>query len=35
MARSAAYRKYQITINNPADNGFTHDIIKLSVLVYV
>ena len=28
MARSAAYRKYQITINNPADNGFTHDIIK-------
>lgn len=28
MARSAAYRKYQITINNPADKGFTHDIIR-------
>ena len=28
MARSAAYRKYQITINNPTDKGFTHDIIR-------
>ena len=28
MARSAAYRKYQITINNPIDKGFTHDTIR-------
>ena len=28
MARSAAYRKYQITINNPVDKGFKHETIK-------
>lgn len=28
MARSAAYRKYQITINNPVDKGFSHATIK-------
>ena len=28
MARSAAYRKYQLTFNNPADHGFSHEVIK-------
>lgn len=28
MARESAYRKYQLTINNPALHGFTHDVIK-------
>ena len=28
MARSAAYRKYFLTINNPVPHGFTHDTIK-------
>ena len=28
MARSIAYRKYQITINNPVEKGFTHDTIR-------
>jgi viral replication-associated protein len=28
MARSAAYRKYNITINNPVDKGFSHATIK-------
>lgn len=28
MARSAAYRKYFLTINNPSTHGFTHDTIK-------
>lgn len=28
MARSAASRKYQLTINNPVEHGFTHDVIK-------
>lgn len=28
MARTNAYRKYQLTINNPAEHGFTHDVIK-------
>ena len=28
MARSKAYRKYQITINNPVEHGFTHERIK-------
>jgi hypothetical protein len=28
MARSAASRKYQLTINNPVEHGFTHDNIK-------
>ena len=28
MARSLASRKYQLTINNPKDHGFSHDQIK-------
>lgn len=28
MARSAAFRKYQLTINNPLTHGFAHDGIK-------
>lgn len=28
MARTAAHRKYQLTINNPEKNGFSHDVIK-------
>lgn len=28
MAREAAYRKYQLTINTPAMHGLTHDVIK-------
>ncbi|RFZ78800.1 hypothetical protein DS742_11875 [Lacrimispora amygdalina] len=28
MAKDKQSRKYQLTINNPADNGFTHDKIK-------
>ena len=28
MARTAAYRKYQLTFNNPQDHGFSHDVIK-------
>lgn len=28
MPRTKAYRKYQITINNPSEHGFTHDVIK-------
>lgn len=28
MARSAAYRKYQLTFNNPLDHGYGHDTIK-------
>lgn len=28
MARTAAYRKYQLTFNNPKEHGYTHDIIK-------
>lgn len=28
MPREQAYRKYQITINNPTEHGFTHDSIK-------
>ena len=28
MARKSASRKYQLTINNPIDNGYTHDKIK-------
>lgn len=28
MAREPAYRKYQITINNPIEHGFSHEIIK-------
>ena len=28
MAREAAYRKYQLTINNPLEHGFSHEVIK-------
>lgn len=28
MARSSASRKYLLTINNPLEKGFTHDVIK-------
>ncbi len=28
MARTTAYRKYQLTINNPMEHGFTHEVIK-------
>ena len=28
MARTSASRKFQLTINNPADHGFSHDRIK-------
>lgn len=31
MARSAAYRKYQLTFNNPIDHGFTHEVIKTTL----
>lgn len=28
MARSKAYKKYQLTINNPEEHGFSHEVIK-------
>ena len=28
MARDTAYRKYQLTINNPLEHGFSHEVIK-------
>ena len=28
MARTAAYRKYQLTFNNPHEHGYTHEVIK-------
>ena len=28
MARERAYRKFQLTINNPLEHGFTHEIIR-------
>ncbi len=28
MARNKASRKYQLTINNPLDHGFTHEVIR-------
>lgn len=31
MARSAAYRKYQLTFNNPAEHGFSHEVIKTTL----
>lgn len=31
MARSTAYRKYQLTFNNPADHGFSHEVIKTTL----
>lgn len=32
MARSNASRKYQLTINNPAEHGFTHEVIKSAIV---
>lgn len=31
MAREKSSRKYQLTINNPADHGFDHDVIKTTI----
>lgn len=31
MARTTAYRKYQLTINNPLDHGFSHDVLKTTI----
>lgn len=31
MARTTAYRKYQLTFNNPVDHGFTHEVIKTTL----
>lgn len=31
MADEKKYRKWQLTINNPSDNGFTHETIKLTL----
>lgn len=31
MARTTAYRKYQLTINNPVEHGFTHEVIKANL----
>lgn len=31
MAREKSHRKYQLTINNPADHGFDHDVIKTTI----
>lgn len=28
MARTKAYRKYQLTINHPIEHGFSHDVLK-------
>lgn len=28
MARERAYRKFQLTINNPLEHGFAHEIIR-------
>lgn len=28
MARTAAYRKYHLTLNNPQEHGYTHEVIK-------
>jgi len=28
LARSEAFRKYQLTFNNPQEHGFSHDVIK-------
>ncbi len=32
MAREKSYRKYQITINNPTEHGFTHEHIKKLII---
>ena len=31
MAREKAFRKYQLTINNPTEHGFTHEVIKSTI----
>lgn len=31
MARSEAFRKYQLTFNNPLEHGFTHEVIKNTI----
>lgn len=31
MARTTAYRKYQLTINNPEKLGYTHEVIKTTL----
>lgn len=31
MARESASRKYQLTINNPEDHGFTHEVIRSNI----
>ena len=31
MARSEAHRKYQLTVNNPLEHGFTHEVIKTTL----
>lgn len=31
MARSEAFRKYQLTFNNPLEHGFTHEVIKSTI----
>ena len=31
MARTKAHRKYQLTINNPEEHGFTHDVLKTTL----
>ena len=31
MARNAAYRKYQLTFNNPLEHGFPHEVIKTTL----
>lgn len=31
MAREKSHRKYQLTINNPAEHGFDHDVIKTTI----
>lgn len=31
MPRTKSYRKYQLTINNPTEHGFSHEIIKANI----
>lgn len=34
MARTAAYRKYQLTFNNPTEHGYTHEVIKTTLSTF-
>ena len=34
MARTKAYRKYQLTINNPIDKGFNHEALKSIIATF-